>query len=123
MGSEVARKFGGYFKGSYNICLVVNVNLKPTYVIRFPQLEPTATHFLDEKVRNEVQVTESLRQNMLPLPKVYSWGLTSDSLSKIGPFIIMEYVEGRRLIEEIQQPIKTDGGVEMKLWDIPTLNY
>ena len=104
-------------EGSYNICLMVKLNAKPTCVIRFPQPGTTATPFLDEKVRNEVQVMESLRQTTIPLPKVYSWGLTSDSPSKIGPFIIMEYVEGKRLIDEIQQPIKTDDGVEMDLWE------
>ncbi|KAI4650646.1 hypothetical protein J4E93_003003 [Alternaria ventricosa] len=117
VGSDVAGEFGGYLKGSYNICLVVNVNMKPTYVIRFPQPGTTATPFLDEKVRNEIQVMELLRQTTIPLPKVYSWGLTSDSPSNIGPFIIMEYVEGGRLIDEMQQPIKTDDGVEMDLWE------
>jgi hypothetical protein len=116
VGSDVAGEFGGYLKGSYNICLVINLNTKPTYMIRFPQLEMTAMCFLDEKVRNEVHVMELLRQTTIPLPKVYSWGLTKDSPSQLGPFIIMEYVEGRRLIDEIQRPVKNDNGVEMDLW-------
>ncbi|KAI4682603.1 hypothetical protein J4E81_009678 [Alternaria sp. BMP 2799] len=105
IGSDVVGEFGGYLEeGSYNICLVVKLNAKPTYVIRFPQPGTTATHFLDEKVRNEVQVMDLLRRTTIPLPKVYSWGLTSDSPSQLGPYIIMEYVEGKPLINENDDP-------------------
>ena len=117
VGSDVVGYFGGYLEeGSYNICLVVQLNAKPKYVIRFPQPGTTATCFLDEKVRNEVQVMDLLRKTTIPLPKVYNWGLTSDSPSQLGPYIIMEYVEGKPLINELRRPTKTDDGVEMDLW-------
>ncbi|KAI4669101.1 uncharacterized protein J4E79_001144 [Alternaria viburni] len=116
VGSCVAGEFGGYLEGSYNVCLVIKLNTKPTYLIRFPQPGTTAARFLDEKVRNEVQVMDLLRRTTIPLPKVYKWGLTSDSPSQLGPYIIMEYVEGIPLINELRRPIKTDDGVEMELW-------
>ncbi|KAI4672360.1 uncharacterized protein J4E78_000861 [Alternaria triticimaculans] len=117
VGSDVVGEFGGYLEeGSYNICLVVKLNAKPTYVIRFPQPGTTAACFLDEKVRNEVQVMDLLRETTIPIPKVYSWGLTSDSPSQLGPYVIMEYVKGKPLIEELRRPTKTDDGVEMELW-------
>lgn len=113
---RVAGEFGGYLEGSYNICLVVKVGAKPTYVIRFPKPGRTAVCFPEEKVRNEVQVMHLLREKTtIPLPTIYTWGTTDDSPYQIGPFTIMEYVAGRRLIEELKQPTETKDG-EIDLW-------
>ncbi|CAI9624984.1 unnamed protein product [Alternaria burnsii] len=114
--SRVAGKFGGYLEGSHNISLIVMVSAKPTYVIRFPKLGRTAVCFLEEKVRNEVQIMHLLRERTtIPLPTIYTWGTTDDSPSQIGPFIIMEYIGGRRLMEELKQPTETKVG-EVDLW-------
>ena len=103
--SHVAGEFGGYLEGSYNICLIVKVSAKPTYVIRFPKPGRTAVCFIEEKVRNEIQIVSLLREKTtIPLPTIYTWGMTDDSPSQIGPFIIMEYIEGRRLMEALKQP-------------------
>ena len=109
--SRVAGEFGGYLEGSYNISLIVKVSAKPTYVIRFPKPGRTAVCFLEEKVRNEVQVMHLLREKTtIPLPTIYTWGTTDDSPSQIGPFIIMEYIGGRRLMEALKQPTETKVG-------------
>ncbi|CAN9191720.1 unnamed protein product [Alternaria alternata] len=114
--SRVAGEFGGFLEGSYNICLIVKVSAKPTYVKRFPKPGRTAVCFLEEKVRNEVQVMHLLRERTkIPLPAIYTWGTTDDSPSQIGPFIIMEYIGGRRLIEALKQPTETKDG-EVDLW-------
>ena len=114
--SHVAGEFGGYLEGSYNICLIVKVSAKPTYVIRFPKPGRTAVCFIEEKVRNEIQIVSLLREKTtIPLPTIYTWGMTDDSPSQIGPFIIMEYIEGRRLMEALKQPTETKVG-EVDLW-------
>jgi broad specificity phosphatase PhoE len=116
VGSDRAGEFGGYLEGSFNICLVVELDAKPTYVIRFPKPGSTAVCFLEEKIRNEIQVMNLLRETTIPIPKVYTWGMTSDSPSQLGPFMIMEYVEGKKLFGELLQ-LTTKNERQMDLCD------
>ena len=58
-------EFDGYLKGSSNLSLVIIIRFDdggPKAVIRFPKPGITATKLRDEKVKNEVQVLEFLRE-------------------------------------------------------------
>lgn len=64
-------------------------------MIRFPKPGHTLTALRDVKVTNEVTVLEYLRQNTtIPVPRVYSLGLTAEGPLGLGQFIIMEYIGG-----------------------------
>ncbi|KAL6409746.1 Protein kinase-like domain [Ilyonectria robusta] len=81
----------------------------PDAIIRFPKPGHTATALRDEKVANEVQVIEYLSQNTtIPVPRVHSWGFTSESPQQFGPFIIMDYVEGTLMSTVLKQPMESD---------------
>lgn len=103
--------FDGYLKGSFNLCICVKFdNGEQRAIIRFPKPGHTATAFRDEKVANEVRFMDFLSQNTtIPVPRVISWGLTEESPGQLGPFIIMEYVDGTRLSTILKQPAKDDG--------------
>lgn len=68
-------EFDGYLKGSFNLSLVIRFDDGgPKAVIRFPKPGITATNLRDEKVKNEVQVLEFLREKTtIPVPRVVSW--------------------------------------------------
>lgn len=108
-GSPTA-EFDHYLKGSFNLSLVVRFSKgAPKAMIRFPKPGHTATAFQDEKVRNEVQFLQFLSEKTtIPLPKVVSWGTTEDSPQHIGPFIIMNYVDGVSLATILQQPTEAE---------------
>ena len=99
-------EFDGYLKGSFNLSLVIRFDDGgPKAVIRFPKPGITATNLRDEKVKNEVQVLEFLREKTtIPVPRVVSWGMTKDSPAHLGPFMIMEFVDGLSLATILQQP-------------------
>ena len=99
-------EFDGYLKGSFNLSLVIRFDDGgPKAVIRFPKPGITATNLRDEKVKNEVQVLEFLREKTtIPVPRVVSWGMTKDSPAHLGPFIIIEFVDGISLATILQQP-------------------
>ena len=101
-------EFDGYLKGSSNLSLVIIIRFDdggPKAVIRFPKPGITATKLRDEKVKNEVQVLEFLREKTtIPVPRVVSWGMTKDSPAHLGPFMIMESVDGLSLATILQQP-------------------
>ncbi|CAG9994498.1 unnamed protein product [Clonostachys byssicola] len=110
LGTGRAPKYVDFLTGSLNISFRFKFSDGgPDTIIRFPSPGPTATFIRDEKVANEVQAMEYLRQNTtIPLPRVYSWGLTAESPQQFGPFIIMDYVEGTLLSTVLQQPTERD---------------
>ncbi|KAL2417785.1 hypothetical protein ABEF95_000272 [Exophiala dermatitidis] len=92
-----------FLNGSFNFSFRVNFNDGQNVIIRFPK--PGHTTFREEKVRNEVRVMEYLRQNTtIPIPRVHSWGLTNESPQQLGPFIIMDFIEGIHLSTILGQP-------------------
>ncbi|KIE01414.1 phosphotransferase enzyme family protein, partial [Metarhizium majus ARSEF 297] len=93
-----------WFGGSFNFCLQVMFNdAGADAVIRFPK--PGHTTFRDEKVTNEVQIIKFLHeQTNIPVPRLWSWGLTKDSLYHFGPFIISEFIEGVHLSGILKDP-------------------
>ncbi|KAF2466568.1 uncharacterized protein BDR25DRAFT_236738 [Lindgomyces ingoldianus] len=90
-----------FLKGSFNFSFSFSFSFTdggPDAIIRSPKPGHMATALRDEKVTNEVQVMEYLAQNTtIPLPRVHSWGLTAESLKQLGPFIIMDSVDGMLL--------------------------
>ncbi|KAF1347391.1 putative altered inheritance of mitochondria protein 9, mitochondrial [Lizonia empirigonia] len=90
-------EFDGYLKDSFNFCVSV----------RFNDGGPKA--IIQEKVRSEVQVLKYLREKTkLPVPHVTSWGLTDESPRNLGPFIIMNRIEGTSLTTLLRQPILSE---------------
>ncbi|KAI8943305.1 hypothetical protein NX059_001325 [Plenodomus lindquistii] len=103
-------EFDEYLKGSFNFCVSVKFNDGgPKAIIRFPKPGHTLTSRREEKVKHEVRVLEYLREKTrLPVPRVTSWGLTNDSPQNLGPFIIMDRIEGTSLTTLLKQPIEDE---------------
>ncbi|KAF1911345.1 putative altered inheritance of mitochondria protein 9, mitochondrial, partial [Ampelomyces quisqualis] len=108
-GSPVG-EFDRYLKGSFNFCISVCFNDGgPKAIIRFPKPGHTLTARREEKVKNEVQVLEYLREKTkIPVPRVTSWGLTDESPGNLGPFIIMDYIDGTSLTTLLRQPLQSE---------------
>ncbi|KAF2279663.1 uncharacterized protein EI97DRAFT_482361 [Westerdykella ornata] len=52
----------------------------------------------DEKLRREVAVMRLVRENTsIPVPEVHAWGLSNENSLGLGPFIIMDFVQGESL--------------------------
>lgn len=105
-----ATEIVGYLKGSFNFSIRVRFSDEgPDAIIRFPK--PGHTAFRDEKVANEVQFMKYLGQTtIIPFPRVIDWGLTAESPHQLGPFIIMDYVDGTRLSTFLKQPTENNEG-------------
>ncbi|OAQ62567.1 protein kinase-like domain [Purpureocillium lilacinum] len=103
-------EYVGFLKGSFNFSFRYRFSDgAPDAIIRFPKPGHTATALRDEKVANEIQAMEFLRQNTtIPIPHVHCWGLTKESPHEFGPFIIMDYVEGEKLSTLLKKPMESD---------------
>lgn len=95
--------FVGFLMGSFNLSCCFTFKAGPDVIIRFAK--PGLTALRDEKITNEVQIMEYLSQNTtIPIPCVHSWGLTAESPRQLGPFIIMDYMDGVNLETVLKQP-------------------
>ena len=104
-GGEVT-EYVGFLKGSFNFSFRYRFNDDgPDAIIRFPKPGHTCTTLRDEKVTNEVRFLEYFSKNTtIPLPRIHGWGLTAESPNQLGPFIIMDFVEGTSLTTVLQTP-------------------
>lgn len=106
-----AIQYVGFWNGSFNVSLRYKFSDGgPDALIRIPKPGPIFAAVRDEKLSNEVQVMEFLRQKTtIPLPRIHSWGLTSECPRQLGPFIIMDYALGTPLSTVLKQPTKSKG--------------
>lgn len=99
-------KYLGFFKGSFNLSFHIGFGGQQRDVlIRFAKPGHTHTPWRAEKVTNEVHAIQYLHQHTtIPVPCIRCWGLAEDSPHQLGPFIIMDFVDGVRLSTFLKQP-------------------
>ncbi|OBR15002.1 phosphotransferase enzyme family protein [Colletotrichum higginsianum IMI 349063] len=109
-GKGRATEVVGYLKGAFNLGFRIRFEDDgPDTVIRFPKPGHISTAFLEEKLVNEVRAIEFIRHNTtIPVPFVHAWGLTHESPRQLGPFIIMDFVEGTLASRILQKPTDDD---------------
>lgn len=109
-GMGPATELVGYLKGSFNLGFRIRCDDDgPDAIIRFPKPGHISTALLEEKIVNEVATMAYIRENTtIPVPMIRGWGLTSESPRQLGPFIIMDFVEGTLASRVIQKPTKDD---------------
>ena len=100
----------GFLKGSFNLSFHIGFGgQRPGVLIRFAKPGHTNSPWRTEKVANEVRIIEYLRQHTtIPLPYIRCWGLTEESPHQLGPFIIMDFIEGTRLSTFLKQPTEDE---------------
>lgn len=86
---------GGFANGSYNICQGMKFHDGTILVLRLPRVSSVSPDYADEKVAMEIEALDLIRtKTTIPVPKVYAWGLAKDNPLGLGPFILMEYIDG-----------------------------
>lgn len=99
-------KYLGFFKGSFNLSFHIGFGgQRPGVLIRFAKPGHTHTPWRTEKVTNEVRTIQYLHQHTtIPVPCIRCWGLAEESPRHLGPFIIMDFIDGVRLSTFLKQP-------------------
>ncbi|KAH6988794.1 hypothetical protein BKA56DRAFT_574628 [Ilyonectria sp. MPI-CAGE-AT-0026] len=100
----------GFLKGSFNLSLHIGFGgQRPGVLIRFAKPGHTNSLWRTEKVANEVRIIQYLRQHTtIPLPCIRCWGSAEESPHQLGPFIIMDFIEGTRLSTFLKQPTEDE---------------
>jgi aminoglycoside phosphotransferase (APT) family kinase protein len=66
-----------------------------TWILRLVRGGKVRPEYADEKVAVEVEVLALLRhRTSIPVPAVHCWGLAADNPLGLGPYILMDFIEG-----------------------------
>jgi len=88
--------------GSFNLCYKVLFEDDVAWAVHFPI--PGRVMYPEEKIRREVAVLKFLgERTRIPVPTVMAFGAEADEKSGIGPFLIMEWVDGVTLTSVMEQ--------------------
>ncbi|KAJ5116935.1 hypothetical protein N7456_001283 [Penicillium angulare] len=99
------RSKGLFIYGSFNMALKVIFRDGTAWMVRFPRGGIVHKAYADEKVAMEVIALRLLRsKTTIPVPKVKAWGDAASNPLGLGPFIMMEFIEGVDLIKIIRAP-------------------
>ncbi|KAM5352641.1 hypothetical protein ACJ41O_005363 [Fusarium nematophilum] len=110
LGWNGTAEYDGFFKGSFNVSICVKRRDSDGHVlIRFPFPGNIYGPWRDEKVKNEVMAMKYIRQHTsIPVPIVHHWGITEDSPEQLGPFIIMDFMQGEDLGDLLRKPTEDE---------------
>ncbi|PVH84276.1 hypothetical protein DL98DRAFT_612373 [Cadophora sp. DSE1049] len=101
----LCRLDGGFLHGSYNLCQKFIFSDNATWLLRFPRVGAICEDYSDEKIAMEVEVLSLIRERTsIPVPTVYSWGLSADNPLGLGAFILMESIEGASVNRLLKDP-------------------
>ncbi|AEO66399.1 uncharacterized protein THITE_33846 [Thermothielavioides terrestris NRRL 8126] len=79
-------------KGGFNFYYRIQYSDGKSVIIRFPL--PGYHRIAEEKIHAEVAAIRYIAEHTtIPVPFILHYGMTEESPGKIGPFIIMEYIE------------------------------
>ncbi|KUJ07302.1 uncharacterized protein LY89DRAFT_677923 [Mollisia scopiformis] len=96
---------GGFLHGSYNVGQKVVFSDGTAWLVRFPRVGNVCDEYGDEKVAMEVEALSLIREKTtIPVPQIKGWGLAASNPLDLGPFIIMDFIEGVSLNSLLKDP-------------------
>jgi hypothetical protein len=91
--------------GSYNAGFRLVFGDSTTWLLRFPRVGKVHDGYADEKVAMEVAIIRLIRkETTIPVPKIEAWGIAAQNPLGLGPFIIMEFIQGTSLNDLLKDP-------------------
>lgn len=96
---------GTFHHGAFNAGIKMVFSDSTAWMVRFPRVGRVSDDYTDEKVAMEVTALSLIRnRTTIPVPRVQAWGPASSNPLGLGPFIIMDFVNGVSLSDLLQDP-------------------
>lgn len=96
---------GGFFHGSYNLGQKVAFSDGTKWLVRFPLVGHVSPKHADEKVAMEVEVMKLIgEKTTIPVPEIKHWGPAAENPLGLGPFVMMDFIEGVSLDDLVTNP-------------------
>lgn len=96
---------GTFHNGAFNAGLKMVFTDSTAWMVRFPRVGRVSDDHVDEKVAMEVAALNLIGdRTSIPVPTVRAWGLASRNSLGLGPFIMMDFIEGVSLSDILRHP-------------------
>lgn len=97
---------GTFHYGAFNAGVkMVFSDDNTTWMVRFPRAGMVCDDYANEKVAMEVSALGLIRdRTTIPVPTVQAWGPATSNPLGLGPFIIMDFINGVNLSDLLQDP-------------------
>lgn len=95
-----------FIHGGYNLGQKLIFSDGTTWLVRFAQAGSVCDTLADEKAAMEVETLSRIyMETNVPVPRIHGWGLTAHNPLGLGPFIIMDFVEGVSLESILRETV------------------
>lgn len=96
---------GTFHHGAFNAGMKMVFSDGTTWMVRFPRAGMICDQFMDEKIAMEVSALSLIRdKTTIPVPKVHAWGFAASNPIGLGPFIMMDFIDGVSLGDLLRDP-------------------
>lgn len=96
---------GTFHHGAFNAGMKMVFGDSTAWMVRFPRVRMVCDEYTDEKVAMEVTALNLIRNSTtIPVPRVEAWGRAASNPLGLGPFIIMEFIDGIGLSDLLRDP-------------------
>ncbi|KAJ9256316.1 hypothetical protein DTO195F2_5892 [Paecilomyces variotii] len=96
---------GTFHHGAFNAGMKMVFSDNTAWMVRFPRVGRVCDRYADEKVAMEVAALDLIRnRTTIPVPRVQAWGRAASNPLGLGPFVMMDFVDGVNLSDLLQDP-------------------
>ncbi|KAL4985841.1 hypothetical protein BDW68DRAFT_164298 [Aspergillus falconensis] len=96
---------GTFRHGAFNAGMKMVFSDSTAWMVRFPRVGMVCDNYADEKVAMEVTALNLIHnRTTIPVPRVQAWGAAATNPLGLGPFIIMDFIDGVSLSDILQDP-------------------
>lgn len=91
--------------GAFNAGVKMVFSGNSAWMVRFPRVGMVCDKHADEKVAMEIAALQIIRaKTTIPVPEVRTWGPTASNSLGLGPFIMMDFINGVSLSDILKDP-------------------
>lgn len=96
---------GTFHHGAFNAGVKMVFGDSTAWMVRFPRGGKVCDKYANEKVAMEVMALSLIHnRTTIPVPQIQAWGLAASNPLGLGPFIIMDFIEGVSLSDLLKDP-------------------
>ncbi|KAJ5819383.1 hypothetical protein N7474_004974 [Penicillium riverlandense] len=96
---------GTFHHGAFNAGMKMVFSDSTAWMVRYPLVGMVSDDHADEKVAMEVAALNVIRnRTTIPVPRVQAWGSAASNPLGLGPFIMMDFIDGVSLSDLLQDP-------------------
>ncbi len=96
---------GTFHHGAFNAGMKMVFSDSTAWMVRFPRVGMVCDAYADETVAMEVTALNLIHnRTTIPVPRIQAWGPAASNLLGLGPFIMMDFIDGVSLSDLLKDP-------------------